>query len=48
MRTDFSPPSQCREDLLEAVNASIRRRIGQNVYVTPPPQAAWPRIFPQL
>jgi hypothetical protein len=37
-----------RDDLIEAVEASIRHRASPSVYVTPPPQAAWPRIFPQL
>ena len=37
-----------RGDLIEAVETSIRNHACRSVYVTPPPQAAWPRIFPQL
>jgi hypothetical protein len=37
-----------RGDLLEAIETSIRNCAGRSVYVIPPPQAAWPRIFPQL
>ena len=37
-----------RTDLLEAVEASIRHRATRGLYVTPPPRAAWPRVFPQL
>lgn len=37
-----------RDDLLEAVETSIRSRASRSVYVTPPPQSAWPRVFPQL
>ena len=37
-----------RDDLREAVETSIRNHACRSVYVTPPPQAAWPRIFPQL
>ena len=37
-----------RDDLSEAVETSIRHHACRSVYVTPLPQAAWPRIFPQL
>jgi hypothetical protein len=37
-----------RDDLTEAVETSIRYQAHRSVYVIPPPQAAWPRIFPQL
>jgi hypothetical protein len=36
------------DDVNDAVDASLRRRVGLGMYVTPPPQGAWPRIFPQL
>jgi hypothetical protein len=37
-----------RDALLDAMTTAVRRLARPRVYVTPPPQAAWPRVFPQL
>ena len=37
-----------RRALLAAIDEAERQRAGRRWYPTPPPQSAWPRIFPQL
>ena len=37
-----------RAALLEAIRTARREATPPRCYVTPPPQEAWPRIFPQL
>lgn len=36
------------DELFDAVETAGKQGARQRWYVTPPPQAAWPRIFPQL
>jgi hypothetical protein len=37
-----------RSALLAAIDEATKRGVVQRLYPVPPPQAAWPRIFPQL
>lgn len=37
-----------RSDLLDAIERSVRRAPRYRPYPVPPPQAVWPRVFPQL
>lgn len=37
-----------RAALIAAIDAASRRQATRRLYVVPPPQVAWPRIFPQL
>jgi CheY-like chemotaxis protein len=37
-----------RDALVEALEMASHQGARQRYYVTPPPQAAWPRVFPQL
>lgn len=37
-----------RAALVVAIDAAERQQAGRRLYRTPPPQAAWPRVFPQL
>lgn len=37
-----------RAALIAAMDAAERQQAGSRLYRTPPPQAAWPRVFPQL
>lgn len=37
-----------REEFTEALEQANRQSPRRTVYVTPPPQAVWPRVFPQL
>jgi hypothetical protein len=37
-----------RVALVTAIDAAERQQAGRRLYRTPPPQAAWPRVFPQL
>jgi len=37
-----------RAALAAAIDKAERQRAGRRRYPTPPPQSAWPRIFPQL
>jgi hypothetical protein len=37
-----------RVALVAAMDAAERQQVGNRLYRTPPPQAAWPRVFPQL
>jgi hypothetical protein len=34
--------------LIAAIDAAERQQAGRRLYRTPPPQEAWPRVFPQL
>lgn len=37
-----------RAALVAAIDEAARRQAGRRLYLVPPPQAAWPRLFPQL
>ncbi|MCW5736378.1 MAG: response regulator [Enhydrobacter sp.] len=37
-----------RDDLLDAIERSVKRANGHRLYPVPPPQQVWPRVFPQL
>jgi hypothetical protein len=37
-----------RAALVAAIDEAARRQASRRLYALPPPQAAWPRIFPQL
>lgn len=37
-----------RAALVSAIDMAERQQVGSRLYRTPPPQAAWPRVFPQL
>ena len=37
-----------RNDLLDAIERSVKRGNGYRLYPVPPPQPVWPRVFPQL
>lgn len=37
-----------RVALVAAMDAAERQQVGRRLYSTPPPQAVWPRLFPQL
>jgi CheY-like chemotaxis protein len=37
-----------RDALIDALEMARQQGARQRYYVTPPPQAAWPRVFPQL
>ncbi|MGH6882844.1 MAG: hypothetical protein ACREFM_18125, partial [Hypericibacter sp.] len=43
LRISFGP-----EEFRKAIERACRQVAGRRLYVTPPPQTVWPRVFPQL
>lgn len=37
-----------RRDIEDAIDRAVRQAASRRRYATPPPQPAWPRVFPQL